>query len=168
MRQTVGDMIRSMVVVLAVVVAILLVTWRPKPDPVRVVDITPALVAARSAAPFTIETPALVDLRPTSARWEPTPASDSTPVWHLGYVTPQEEYLQVSQAMVSGDDFIAEQTAQGVAGETVMISGVEWRVYSSPDRISVVRTLDGVTTVVSGTDVLEQIMTAAGSLRAGA
>lgn len=168
MRQTVGDMIRSMVVVLAVVAAILLVTWRPKPDPVRVVDITPVLVAAQSAAQFSVEVPALADLRLTSARWEPTPASDSVPVWHLGYVTPEEEYLQVSQAAVSGEDFISEQTAQGKPGELVTIDGVEWRVFTAPERMSVVRTEDGVTTVVSGTDALEQVMTAAGSLSAGA
>lgn len=154
-----------MVVVLAVVAAILLVTWRPKPDPVRVVDITQALVSAQSTADFTVEIPAIVDLRLTSARWEPTPASGSTPVWHLGYVTPADEYLQVTQSRASDSAFVAEQTARGEPGEMVSIAGDDWRVFTSPDRVSVVRIEDGVTTVVSGTDVLDQIMTAAGSLR---
>lgn len=167
MRQTVGDMIRSMVVVLAVVGAILLVTWRPAPDPVRVVDITPALVAASSNAEFTVEIAALPDLRPTSARWEPTAASGAIPVWHVGYVTPTEEYLQVSQSAASDTAFIAEQTAQGDPGEWVVIDGAEWQVYTAPERVSVVRIEGGVTTIVSGTDPLPQVMTAAGSLRPG-
>ena len=167
MRQTVGDMLRSMFVVLAVVAAILIVTWRPKPDPVRVVDIAPALAAAQAAADFTIEVPAVADLRPTSARWEPTVASDQAPVWHLGYVTPSEEYLQVVQSQVTDDAFVQEQTSGGEPGENVTIAGDDWRVYTAPERVSVVRIEDGVTTIVSGTDALDQVMTAAGSLRAG-
>jgi hypothetical protein len=167
MRQTVGDMIRSMVVVLAVVAAILIVTWRPKPDPVRTVDITQALVVAQSTADFTVEVPAIPDLRLTSARWEPTEASEGIPVWHLGYVTPADQYLQVSQSRAMGESFVAEQTAGGEPGDTVSIAGQEWRVFSAPERTSVVRVNDGVTTIVSGTDALDQVLTAAGTLRAG-
>lgn len=165
MRQTVGDMIRSMVVVLAVVAAILIVTWRPKPDPVRTVDITQALVAAQSSADFAIGIPALPELRLTSVRWEPTDASDGQLVWHLGYVTPSEEYLQVSQSRIESDAFVDEQTSGGTSGERVVIAGQEWEVFTSPERTSVVRVADGVTTVVSGTDTLAQVMTAAGTLR---
>ena len=167
MRQTVGDMIRSMVVVLAVVAAILIVTWRPKPDPVRTVDITQALVTARSSADFTVEVPSLPDLRATSVRWEPTEDSGEKWVWHLGYVTPSDEYLQVSQSRAVGDAFLAEQTAGGRPGESVMIAGEQWQVFTAPERTSVVRIDDGVTTIVSGTDPLDQVMTVAGTLRAG-
>jgi hypothetical protein len=167
MRQTVGDMIRSMVVVLAVVAAILAVTWRPKPDPVRTVDITQALVTARSSADFPVEVPSLPDLRATSVRWEPTEDSEGTWVWHLGYVTSSDAYLQVSQSRAVGDAFLAEQTAGGDPGERVMIAGDQWQVFTAPERTSVVRVDDGVTTIVSGTDPLDQVMTVAGTLRAG-
>lgn len=166
MRQTVGDMIRSMVVVLAVVAAILIVTWRPKPDPVRTVDITQALVTARSSADFAVEVPTLPDLRATSVRWEPTEGSEGVLVWHLGYVTASDEYLQVSQSRAAGDAFLAEQTGGGEPGETVTIAGERWQVFTAPERTSVVRIDDGVTTVVSGTDPLDQVKTAAGTLQA--
>jgi len=167
MRQTVGDMIRSMVVVLAVVAAILIVTWRPKPDPVRTVDITQALVTARSSADFAVEVPTLPDLRATSVRWEPTEGSDGSLVWHLGYVTPSDEYLQVAQSRAAGDAFLSEQTAGGEPGEDVTIAGERWQVFTATERTSVVRMDDGVTTIVSGTDLLDQVMTVAGTLRAG-
>lgn len=165
MRQTVGDMLRSMLVVLAVVAAILIVTWRPKPDPVRTVDITQALVAAQSSADFAIRVPSMPDLRATSARWEPTDASDGELVWHLGYVTPSDEYLQVSQSRSSSETFVSEQTGGGVVGESVVINGQDWQVFTAPERSSVVRISDEVTTVVSGTESLDQVMTAAGSLK---
>jgi len=167
MRQTVGDMIRSMVVVLAVVAAILIVTWRPKPDPVRTVDITQALVTARSSADFAVEVPVLPELRATSVRWEPTESSQGNLVWHLGYVTPSDEYLQVSQSRAAGEAFLAEQTARGEPGESVTIAGGQWQVFTAPERTSVVRVDDGVTTIVSGTGPLDQVMTIAATLRSG-
>ena len=50
MRQTVGDMIRSMAVVLAVVFVIVLLAWRPLPEAVKVVDTAPAIAEATAAA----------------------------------------------------------------------------------------------------------------------
>ena len=44
MRQTVGDMVRSMGLVLALIAVILLVTLRPQPDAVKVVDPTQVLL----------------------------------------------------------------------------------------------------------------------------
>ena len=78
MRQTVGDMVRSMLVVLAFVAVLLLVTWRPQPDAVKPVDTTSAVTLATMQADFPVEVAVgLSDgWRPTSARWEPTEKSD--------------------------------------------------------------------------------------------
>lgn len=153
--QTVGDMIRSLVVVLVVVGAILLVTWRPQPDEVRVIDPAPALAAARAAADYDIRYPAGLDAgwRPTSARWEPTPGSAPDPAWQVGFVTPQGEYAQVGQSATLSPEFVEEQTAGGTpTGETEVIDGVTWQWYEDPDGTSaLVGVVDGVTLVVSGT-----------------
>lgn len=157
LSQTVGDMIRSMVVVLAAVAVILIITLRPQPDPIRVVDYGPALMVARAQAGFPVLAPEGLgpQWRATSARWEPTPASEPDPAWHLGVVTPTEEYLQLGQSATTDADYLPEQTDRGEPVGSVQVGGVTWERYESTDRDGVdrralVRIVGGVTTVVSG------------------
>ena len=71
--QTVRDMVLSLAVVIGVVAVIMLITLRPQPDPVRVVDPTPALLSARAEAGYPVVYPEGLDAawRPTSARCGP-------------------------------------------------------------------------------------------------
>lgn len=154
--QTVADMARSLIVVLVVVGAILLVTWRPAPDPIRTVDPGPALTAARATADFEVLYPA--DLPEgwliTSARWDLPEAADPDPAWHLGLVDPQEKYVQLGQSATTNAAYILEQTNGGspVDGGTG-----EWQRYETttgPDEErtrSMVSVQAGVTIVVGGT-----------------
>ena len=167
LRQNVGDMIRSMAVVLAVVGAILLVTWRPQPDAIREVPLEPLVTMASSQADF----PVLVvrgDAQPTSVRWEPTQASDGNMVWHIGYVTSDEEYLQLSQSLAESDLYVIEQTSEGlpvtlgaelpdVVQELASQGWLPYEGGTSEVRRSLVRTDSGATTVVSGTGSWEQV-----------
>ena len=161
LRQTVADMIRSLAVVLGAVALILLVTWRPQPDAVKVVDVAPFASLAASQAPFAILQIPLDGYQPTSARWQPTLESDEAPVWFVGYVTPSGEYLQISQSTATSATFIEEQTAEGVPGDVVEIDGAQWQRYEQPDRRSLVQVNDAGTTIISGTDGWDAIATAA-------
>lgn len=175
LRQTVGDMVRSMAIVLGVIGVIMLVTWRPQPDAVRVVPIQEQLTLAQMQADFTVLTPVGLteQWRSTSARWEPTQASDVAPVWHVGYVTPSDEYLQFTQvgtgdtagASVNPEAFIAEQTVDGSPGESVTVGGQVWERWESGERRSLVLTSADAVTVVSGTGDWPEIEQYAGALR---
>lgn len=149
LRQTVRDMVLSLFVVLAAIGAVMAVTWRPAPDPVRVIDPTPVLALARAQAAYPILYPA--DLgdgwRPTSARWEITPASMPDPAWHVGFVTPEDQYAQVGQSASSDEAYVGDQV--GRAESQGDWQG--WQRYESPDGRALVRIIGGVTTVVSGT-----------------
>lgn len=164
MKQTVGDMVRSMAVVLAVVAALLLVTWRPDPDPVRVVDTVPITNLAVSRAEFPILVPTLDDLRATSVRWEPTRESGDVPVWHIGYVTPQDQYLQITQSTVSEPEYLEEQTLQGEITDIVSINGSEWQTYIAENETALVNMDNGITTVVRGTGSQADVIKAVESL----
>ena len=168
LRQTIADMVRSMAVVLAVVGAILLVTWRPQPDPVREVEVGPVLALARSEAAFPVMVPVgLQGYRPTSARWEPTAASGQVPAWHVGYVTDQTQYVQLSQAATTEPRFIREQTGGATPVGTVMIDGIAWEQQASDGGLALVRIVDGVSTVVTGTVPLAELEGVVRSLREG-
>lgn len=149
LRQTVRDMVISLAVVLASIAVIMAVTWRPTPDPVRVIDPTPALAQARAEADYPILYPAGLDAawRPTSARWEITPASAPDAAWHVGFVTPDDAYAQLGQSATEDPSYVAGQIgAAEPAGEWQ-----GWLRYDSIDQRALVRVDSGVTVVVSGT-----------------
>ena len=149
LRQTVRDMILSLAVVLAAIAVILLITWRPTPDPVRVIDPTPPLSLARAQADYPVLYPADLDSswRPTSARWEITPSSQPDPAWHVGFVTPDDAYAQLGQSATEDPSYVADQV--GVAEPAGEWEG--WLRFDSAEQRALVRVDGGVTVVVSGT-----------------
>jgi hypothetical protein len=165
LSQTVGDMGRSLLVVLAVVAVIVLFAWRPQPEAIRVVDVQPyvSVVGAQAEFAATRLPESVPGFRPTSVRWEPTADSGGQPVWFVGYVTPSERYLQISQSSATGPDFLREQTAGGAQTGTVDIDGTTWERYETAERRSLVLQTDA-TTVVSGTETWDTLIAVAESL----
>lgn len=166
MGRTVGDMVRSLLVVLAFVAVLLFVTWRGHPEAVKVVDPAPFVAVAALNAPFTVVAPTMLpeEWRPTSARWEATPKSGADRVLHIGYVTPTDAYAQVSQSANTSAAYLAEQTDYGVADGKQSIAGVEWQRWESGDRRSLVRLADGSATIVSGTATWDELIALVGAL----
>lgn len=148
--QTVRDMVLSLAVVIGVIAVIMLIAWRPQPDPVRVIDPTPALLSARAEAGYPVLYPEGLDAswRPTSARWEATEESLPEKAWFVGFVTPQEQFAQVSQSKAESEGYVVEQTSRGRPAGT----WGEWQRYENAQSTrSLVRIVDGVTLVVAGT-----------------
>lgn len=166
LRKTAFDMLRSMAVVLALVFVIVLLAWRPLPDEVKVIDPIPVVDAALLQADFTVLVPEALDeaWRPTSARWEPSDQSGDLPVLHVGYVTPSDQYAQISQSREASERYLAEQTSGGAPIGTREVDGTVWQEWESPDRLSLVQIDQGVTTIVSGTGALSELESLAASL----
>lgn len=158
--QTIGDMARSLIVVLVVVGAILLVTWRPQPDAVRAVDPTSALITARATAGYPVLYPQGLGSGwvPTSARWDLPAEAAPDPAWHVGFVTPDEQYAAVGQSRTANPDYIPAQT---LGGAPVGDGPQGWQLYenSAPEQTrALVTVVDGVTIVVSGTATFEVLV----------
>ncbi|MDP2014951.1 MAG: DUF4245 domain-containing protein [Actinomycetota bacterium] len=161
MLQTVGDMVRSIVVVLAAVAVILILTHRASPDPVREVSIIDPLTLANISADDPLLVPEGQDgYRLTSARWETTEPG----VWHLGYVTPETNYVQVEQSASKELDFVSDQLGGTTRAGTKLIDGDEWNAYAGSGKAALVRTSDGVTTAVTGTAPMAELIAVADSL----
>lgn len=155
LRQTAMDMIRSLALVLAAVAVILIITHRPQPDAVKPVNVTPLLTVARAQAGYPVLVATEAEYVPTSVRWEPTEQTDKVPVWHVGYVTPDTQYVSIDQTASTAPGFIADSTIKGIAGDAVTIDGTAWQKYESTGETGTRRSLVLVgpkgTTVVSGT-----------------
>ena len=108
--ETVGDMVRSLGLVLAAVAVILLITLRPRGEGIRTVDYRSTLAQARVGAPYALVEPAgLGDRwRPTSVYFDP-PARSGMPgvtTWHVGFVTPDGTYAAFEQTNGSATDML--------------------------------------------------------------
>ncbi|CAB4917129.1 MAG: DUF4245 family protein [Actinobacteria bacterium] len=166
--QTVGDMVRSLAVVLAIVGILVLVTYQSQQQEIRTVDVASVAAQAQRQAPFELLTwPAPQGAQATSVRWEPTEASGGIPVWHVGYLVDGGEYLQISQSATTEVGFVPEQTAGGQPAGESATGGQAWQRYETAKRRSLVSVDGGVTTVVSGTVTWPELEKAAGSVVGG-
>jgi hypothetical protein len=167
MRQTVGDMARSLLVVFAFIAVLLIVTHRGQPEAIKLVDPVPVVAVAASDASYPVVAPTMLpdEWRPTSARWETTAKSGEDRVLHIGYVTPTDAYAQVSQSANTSAPYLDEQTDGGIADGTQAIGDTEWQRWESGDRRSLVRIADGSATIVSGTATWDELIALAGALQ---
>ena len=158
LRQTVRDMVLSMLAVFGVV----LVIWLPSrlhgtPD-VATVDPSPVVSGARQSESWPVLAPVGLpaDWRATSARIET--AADGADIVHLGYLTPTSTYAGVEQSATKAVSFVRDATLHGHESGTSRIGGVAWTRYESDDgHRSLVRTADGATYVVVGTGDWPQV-----------
>jgi hypothetical protein len=169
------DMVRSLGLVDVVLVVWMWLVHPRTPDPIREVAWWPVAQSAASSAEYEVlAPPETFGWRATSARVEPEP--DGTVVWRVGYYTPAEEYAALlqrgvfpEQAQGSVDDWVAEQTRNGVAAERVTIGGVDWvRMEGDPtpdERRSLVARSGGTATVVTGSAPWSELELLAATLR---
>ncbi|MET0740466.1 MAG: DUF4245 domain-containing protein [Candidatus Nanopelagicales bacterium] len=155
--ETAGDMVRSMGLVLLGVAALLLLTLRDEPDdPVTVVDasvVESTTSQARAAAPFALEAPLGLDdgWRVTSIRYQP--GTDAGSVWHIGYITPADDYAAVEQTDGEVMDALEGQLPEPEEDGAAQVGGRTWTRYvdQTSDRRALV--VDGAASelAVAGT-----------------
>lgn len=168
-RGTVRDLVISLAVLLAVISVVVLAAPRESGTTVREIDYSGALADARRVAKFPVVGPEglPVGWRATSAR---TDRRNNTTHWHLGMVTPTEEYASVEQSDREPVVFVGEMTERGPSQGVTEIGTATWvRTYSSlRNHRALWTTSAGVSTVVGGTADWPELEQLARSLRAPA
>lgn len=113
---------------------------------------------ARRVAPFPVVAPVGLpdDWRANSVTYRGT--GDHGTTWHLGFVTPDDEYVAVEQGSKSSAAFVRKVTHEArPTGESRQVAGEEWARYEGKSYDALVHEGDGVTTVVTGTGSLAQM-----------
>jgi hypothetical protein len=173
--ETVGDMLRSLAVVLVLVLGVGLLTLRSSGDNTRTIEYETELAAARSAAPYPLYAPVGLDgWRATSVRFDSAGDTGEPTVWHLGFFTPDERYAAIDESNGPSDDFLDEITDSAHAtGDTTTIGGLDWVRYEGGGAVGtddetrgLVHEDHGVTVVVSGSAEWPELEELAGALRA--
>ncbi|WP_139209897.1 DUF4245 domain-containing protein [Microlunatus flavus] len=172
---TMGDLIRSLVVILVPLVLVTLFFTRDVGDhPVTVVDWQPVAATARSEAPYPVLTP--VNLPPgwraVQATWVKTgePYLNGEPsarnLWKLGFLTSDDVFIGLAQGDLQPDELVRDETREGVADGQSVVGDQTWERFVSPDgrTRSLVDREPKVTTVISADLPYEALDTYAGIL----
>lgn len=166
--QMVRDMVLSLVLIaLAAGVVYLFLPHDDSKDPIQTVNYDVELDGARRAAPYPVAAPqGLPDgWRATSVRYNG--ASDEGATWHLGFLTPEREYVAVEQSDGRVAPFVSDVTQQATkTGRTERAGGESWDTYHGSKYNALVHRDTGVTTVVTGTAPHEDLTRMAASLKA--
>ncbi|MGH3239925.1 MAG: DUF4245 domain-containing protein [Spirillospora sp.] len=156
---------------LLVVLVIYGITPRSNEEVLPTVDYGTQLWAMRNDAPYTSYAPEGLSSRwrPTSSRLDGLEEGGKKPVaWHLGFVTPSDEYAALEQSNQKASEYVPRMTNSSKAIGTQQVNGVAWTKYHRKDKKanSLARTLlDGVSLVVTGTASYEELAFLAASLK---
>ena len=144
----IGDIIRSVAVIGAVVIALYgigrLFTADPETD-VKTVDYVSVVEQARPAATFALAAPTGLPQgwRATSARFQENG-------WHLGVLTDTDDYVGLEQLRGTNERAVDRFAEDSKSVGTADVAGQVWNVRSGPDgRWTYLRNEDGLTTLVN-------------------
>jgi hypothetical protein len=168
-RQTVGDLVRSMSLVLAAVAVVVLLTLRDDPEqPVQSVDFAQQLQEMRRVAAYDVVAPVGLD-----DRWKATSVrgddSGGAVTWHIGFVTPEEHYAAIEQSDGPVGAFLDDHVQGATLSGVVAVSGASWQRLEGgkPEQRALVLRSSGVTTMVAGSATFAELRALASALRGG-
>ena len=147
-------MIRSMLVVVAVVGVLLLIVPRPNKVPVQSIDVPGVATSVRGQLGFSPSVPRGLPGGWTAVAAEVQQATGNIPTWHLSYLTPSGHYAGVQEAAHPSQAWENRQVTDGAATQGHhQAAGRRWLVRSRTDRgiTSWVLRAPDRTTIVTGT-----------------
>lgn len=166
-----GGFTLAMAACLLLVLAIYVVSPRSDKEVLPTVDYSSQLWAMRNDAPYTVYAPAGLpaDWRPNSSRLNGLESGGEQPVsWHLGFVTPSDEYAALEQSNEKASEYVPRMANSSKPVGTQQVDGVTWTKYHRKDKKAntLARTLpDGMSIVVTGTASYQELAVLAASLK---
>ena len=164
-RETAGDMLRSLGVVLVLVVLMWFLAQPPDSDEQELREVDPSA----DLASFTTDVPTAPVPAGLPQAWRPTSSTLSAQALRIGYVTPEMEYAEYAASTAPVQQFVDE-----VAGRRTMrlepreVDGQRWEQYRDRDgSLSLVRSYGPVVVVLGSsraTSTLAELEQLAGSL----
>lgn len=131
-RKTINNLVYSLLATVGAVIVLVLIVPRSDTPLDRAVDYGSV---AQQVQPGVAEPLASPDLPPgwsaNAAEWRPG-GSDGVSSWYIGLITPQNEFIGLTQAIDANPTWLAEQLKKVTASDTITIDGVQWDVYRNP------------------------------------
>ncbi|WP_350349443.1 DUF4245 domain-containing protein [Agromyces sp. G08B096] len=151
-RQTVLNLVLALGASLIVVLVIVLIVPRSDTPIERDVDVAGTAEQAQASMGDPLAVPELPEgWRANAAEIRRSEVDDVT-AWYVGYLTPSDEYIGLSQAEGANPTWVAGLLARTLATGTTTIDGVDWTVYDNRESSEDVGNARyGLTTEANGT-----------------
>ncbi|MFD9129873.1 DUF4245 domain-containing protein [Kitasatospora sp. NPDC059571] len=164
-RQTVRDMVLSMLAVGVVGFFAYLFIPHSGGDGVHEVDYRVALASAKRAAPYPVLAPQGLagGWRATSVQYSKDAHGNA--VWHLGFVTPEGKYAAVEQSTAAQTAVLADVVPKGEPDGSTAVAGQDWQRYQGKPYRGLTRQTGSATTVVTGSASYDELAQLAGALK---
>ncbi|WP_369391627.1 DUF4245 domain-containing protein [Streptomyces sp. CG1] len=166
-QKTARDMVLSLALIgiAAVVVYFLAIPHDDRAPDLKRVDYRVELLTARRAASYPVAAPEGLPnaWKATSVRFQ----GESGDRWHLGFQTPDSQYVQIEQSTQKRSAFI-DEASQGASAtqQTETIDGHTWTRYTGGRYDALVlEGTKGSTTVVAGTASFADLTKMAAALK---
>lgn len=172
-RQTVNNLVYSLVATVALVAVIVLVVPRGNPTAsAPPVDYARIAGEAQGVEPDALLVPDLPDSWRSNSAELRTKTADKVDSWYIGLLTPGGEFVGITQGFSANDSWVAEQVDRSMIQGTRDIGGVRWDVYDNRSKGSaagnvayaLVTASGASTVVVFGTADDAEFVTVASSL----
>jgi hypothetical protein len=130
-RKTLFNLLYALLASVALVAAIVLLVPRSEGSLLDPVDYATVAESAQSSMPVPLAVPDLPEGWTSNAAEIRTAPSDGVISWYIGLISPEQEYVGLTQAVEANPSWLADQVAGGLASGVVDLDGVEWTVYDN-------------------------------------
>lgn len=159
-RQTVNNLLYSLLACGALVLIMVLITPRPTENLVKPVDYQSVAAQVADSSGFPVVAPALLGhgWYSNSARWN-SKTADGVDNWYVGFVGPNNQYLGVTQGYATNPTWVVLQLKGDLPTGATTIGGLRWTVWQRTTKNDPAKTRDYalVTDLKSG-DRTDQVL----------
>jgi hypothetical protein len=131
-RKTVNNLVYSLLATLGAVIVLVLIVPRSDTPLDRAVDYSAVAAQVQpggsNGSTRGWSTPGW---SANAAEWRPG-AGDGVSTWYIGLITPQKEFIGLTQAVDANPTWLAEKLEKVPTTDTITIDAVSWDVYRNP------------------------------------
>jgi len=136
-RQTVNNLVYSLIATLGIVLVIVLMVPRNNPGTVgKTVDWKTVAAQGTGTEPEPLVAPDLPRGWTANAAELRTGASSGIDDWHIGFITPDKQYVGLDQGFKADDTWVVTELDTIRATGSKKIDGVDWVVYDNRSGLS--------------------------------
>jgi Protein of unknown function (DUF4245) len=130
-RQTVNNLVYALIATVALVVLIVLIVPRGTPIVNAPVNYASIASQAQGSEPDRLVVPVLPKGWSSNSAQLNTGTSDGVDSWYIGLITPDKQYVGITQGFKANSTWLANQLNQSLATGTTTIDGVQWTIYDN-------------------------------------
>jgi hypothetical protein len=132
-RQTVNNLVYSLLATLVLVAIIVLAVPRPSQGPPVNVDFAKIAAQGQGSEPDPLAAPRLPKGWASNNAQLRTATADRVDSWYIGLITPSQQYIGITQGFAANDTWLASQLSNSTADGVGTIDGVKWTIYDNRD-----------------------------------